>query len=226
MGRKIFVSYKYADSDVENLNYYTNSTARDYVTEFENILDNSDHIYKGEKNDEDLSYLSDDSIWESLRNRIFDSSVTVIFISPKMRETWKKDRDQWIPWEISYSLKETCRKNSNGDPVTSHSNALLAVVLPDSNGSYDYFVRDNSCCNSGCRTILTCNAFTIIKENMFNKKQPDTSECTEGSTIWHGYSSYISTVKWADFKSNYNRYINQACEIQQDINSYNIRKEV
>ena len=46
-----------------------------------------------------------------------------------MRETWKKDRDQWIPWEVSYSLKETSRKNKNGDSVTSHSNAMLAVVI-------------------------------------------------------------------------------------------------
>lgn len=226
MGRKIFVSYKYADSNVENLTYYLNSTVKDYVTEFQNILDHSDHIYKGEGEDEDLSYLDDDTIWEKLRNRIYDSTVTVIFISPEMRETWKQDRDQWIPWEISYSLKETSRKNSNGEPVISHSNALLAVVLPDASGSYDYFVRDNSCCGSHCRTIFRDNAFRIICENMFNIKQPDTSICSDGRTIWHGDSSYISIVKWSDFKSNYNKYINQACDIQADIDSYDIRKEV
>ena len=44
MGRKIFVSYKYEDYDVKNLNYWTNSKVRDYVTEFENVLDSTDHI--------------------------------------------------------------------------------------------------------------------------------------------------------------------------------------
>ena len=58
MGRKIFVSYKYADYDVKNLNYWTNSKVRDYVTEFEKILDSTDHIYKGESDDEDLNFKS------------------------------------------------------------------------------------------------------------------------------------------------------------------------
>ena len=39
MGKKIFVSYKYADDQVENLSVDQNSTVRDYVTEFEEKLD-------------------------------------------------------------------------------------------------------------------------------------------------------------------------------------------
>ena len=38
MGKKIFVSYKYADSNVKNLNYYLNSTVRNYVDYLENLL--------------------------------------------------------------------------------------------------------------------------------------------------------------------------------------------
>lgn len=110
MGKKIFVSYKYGDDQVENLSYYENSTVRDYVTKFEDVLDSSDNIYKGESDGEDLSILSDDTIWEKLKDRIYDSSVTVIFISPGMKENWKLERDQWIPWEISYSLKEVLEK--------------------------------------------------------------------------------------------------------------------
>ena len=79
MGKKIFVSYKFADDRVENLSLYRNSTVRDYVTRFEEILDPSDNIYKGESDGEDLSSLSEETIWKKLKDRIYDSSVTVIF---------------------------------------------------------------------------------------------------------------------------------------------------
>ena len=58
MGHKIFVSYKFADDQVKNLNGQQNSTVRDYVDELENYFDNSSHIYKGESSGEDLSELS------------------------------------------------------------------------------------------------------------------------------------------------------------------------
>ena len=75
MGRKIFVSYKYADDSVENLTSSENSTVRDYVSKFEAKLDSSDHIYKGESDGEDLSNLSEDTIWSKLKDRIYDSMV-------------------------------------------------------------------------------------------------------------------------------------------------------
>ena len=105
MGKKIFVSYKYYDSKVLNLDNQSNSIVRDYVDLFEGMLDYEDDIYKGESDGEDLSELSDETIWEKLKTRIYDSSVTVVFISPGMRENWREERNQWIPWEISYSLK-------------------------------------------------------------------------------------------------------------------------
>ena len=70
MGNKIFVSYKYKDDQVKNLNSYENSIVRDYVDEFERKLDSSDNIYKGESDGEDLSNLSESTIWEKLKDRI------------------------------------------------------------------------------------------------------------------------------------------------------------
>lgn len=62
MGKKIFISYKYADDQVKNLVLGENSTVRDYVDEFEKKVDSSDDIFKGESEGEDLSDLSDDTI--------------------------------------------------------------------------------------------------------------------------------------------------------------------
>lgn len=226
MGKKIFVSYKYADNQVKNLPFHTDSTVRDYVTKFEEILDISDNIYKGESEGEDLSNLPEDTIWEKLKNRIYDSSVTVIFISPGMKENNKKDKEQWIPWEISYSLKEISRKNKNGDSVTSRSNAMLAVVLPDKNGSYSYYLESQHCCKSECTTHHTEKLFSIINKNKFNLKDADKRECDNGSIIWYGESSYIKAVKWDLFISNYNKYIREACERQDSIDKYDIYKDV
>lgn len=66
-----------------------------------------------------------------------------------MKETGKWHRSQWIPWEISFSVRETTRNNR-----TSHRNALLVVILPDKSGSYDYYNKNN--------------LFPILKSNIEN----------------------------------------------------------
>lgn len=227
MGRKIFVSYKYADDSVQSLEWYKNSTVRDYVDRFEEKLEQSDNIYKGEHEGEDLSNLSDDEIWESLKDRIYDSSVTVVFISPNMKE-YGSDRNQWIPWEISYSLKETSRRDKNGNSITSHINGMVAVVLPDENGSYSYYLEKKSCCISGCTTHYTNKLFDILRKNKFNKKNPSKSMCTTiNENVWHeAEPSYIEAVRWDYFISNYASYIDRAIDRRDRADEFNIVKEV
>lgn len=229
MGHKIFVSYKYADSDVKNISghYYPADTVRTYVDKLADyISETSEYIYKGEDDGEDLSKLSDDTIWEKLKDRIYDSTLTIVMISPGMRETWKADRDQWIPWEISYSLKEVSRKNRSGRMVSSFSNAMLAIVLPDKQGSYNYYTYNNNCCQTKCRTLRTDTLFKIMRDNMFNIKSPDADVCNNNSKIYHGDSSYITSVKWEDFVKDSDGYIHKAYDIQSKINQYDITKEV
>ncbi|MEW6625136.1 hypothetical protein BR63_16380 [Thermanaerosceptrum fracticalcis] len=228
MGRKIFISYKYGDSDVQHIkgNWWETNTVRDYVDVIESSIDSSDHIYKGESDGEDLSQLSEDTIWSKLRDRIYDSSLTLVMISKGMKELWKPDKDQWIPREISYSLKETSRINSSGVAVTSKTNAMLAVIVPDRNNSYTYYTYNKTCCSSGCRVLKTNQLFDILKKNMFNQKDPSTKDCDDGSKVYYGDSSYITSVKWDDFIKDMDTYIDKAYEIQDNIDSYNITKEV
>ena len=219
MGKKIFISYKYADQDVAPLPGHYWTTVRSYVDELEYYFDRTDHIYKGESDDEDLSWLSEDAIWEKLKDRIYDSSVTIVMISPNMRERNKMDRSQWIPWEVSFSLKETTRNDQ-----TSHTNAMLAIVLPDRYGSYDYYLTHENC---GSTTHHTDRLFDIIRKNKFNILHPNKHLCSQcGCYHYYGNYSYIEAVKWCDFISNPNLYINKAVERKENKDSYNITKEV
>ena len=229
MGHKIFVSYKYHDPNVKKItsDFFHTDIVRDYVDKLEEyITEYSDNIYKGESDGEDLSKLSEDTIWEKLKNRIFDSTLTIVLVSEGMKEKYKVEKEQWIPWEISYSLKETSRKNSSGKSITSYSNAMIALVLPNLQGRYDYYLVDNNCCSAKCRSLDTNFLFKIMKKNMFNKKSPNTRVCENDSKIFSGEHSYILSVKWEDFIKEPNEYIERAFKIQSLIDEYEITKDI
>jgi hypothetical protein len=134
----------------------------------------------------------------------------------------KPEKDQWIPWEVSYSLKEQTREKQN-----SKTNAVLAVVLPDEHNSYEYFITNNICPYCNCRSLNTSILFHILQENMFNKKSPIFSDCNYcGQKIYTGEPSYIRSVKWDDLINNINSYIDIALKIRANINEYEIRKNL
>jgi hypothetical protein len=210
MGRKIFVSYKYADNDVQKItnDYWVQDTVRDYVDKLEGLIGRND-IYKGEHAGEDQSKFKEDTIWEHLKNKIFDSSVTIVLISKNMKEIWYKDEEQWIYQEISYSLKELTRTSADGKKENkSLSNAIICVVLPDQYGRYDYYYRNTYYTQSYNDNIT----FQIIAKNRSNKKRNFDED-------------YIVTVKWNEFINRYQSYIDLAVDKQRRINEFNITKE-
>jgi len=222
MGKKIFISYKYGDSLVmklPNVPSDEETTARHYVDEIQEMIEKGgDHINKGEDDGEDMSTLADSTIGSKLGDKIFDSTVTIVLISKGMK-TNEPEHEQWIPWEVSYSLREQSRNGQN-----SKMNAVLALVLPDEDGSYEYFITYDQKC--GSNTFYTPFLFNILKDNMFNVKNPETCHCN-GKIIYSGYSSYIHSVKWEDFvKDGMNKYIDIAVSIYNKRNDYEIRKNL
>ena len=156
MAQKVFTSYKYWDTNVATLydSHYSclfePTKVRDYVTRFQTAATQQGIVInKGETDGEDMSRLTESTIRVKLWNRIYDSTVTVVFISPNMREWEKPENQQWIPREISYSLREQSRSDR-----TSYPNSLVFVILPDRSGHYDYF-----------RSMYH---FTIVAENINN----------------------------------------------------------
>ncbi|MDD3607481.1 MAG: TIR domain-containing protein [Candidatus Moranbacteria bacterium] len=223
---KIFISYKYGDKyvrqndsydythwllEAENGNYLT---VRDYVTHLmEKVL--TDHTNKAEKDDEDLSHLTEETIQQKLYDRIYDSTVTIIILSKNMKES-KAESLQWIPREVSYSLK-----NKTRDDRTSYTNGILAVALPDENNSYDYAVIKKDC---GVRSWQTWSFFDIISSHMFNRIDKNINACNECSGHHSGYDhSYIHPVKWDDFTNNHNLYINRVLGFKDRLTEFEIR---
>lgn len=227
MGRKVFVSYKYSDSQVQDLNIYEDSffgrikvqtTARHYVDKLTDILEGDDHIYKGEDDDESMESLADSTIGSKLGDKIFNSSVTIVLISKGMKNPFLPESEQWIPWEISYSLKQQDRQGQK-----SKTNGVMALVLPDEIGSYSYYITSDPECD--CRMLNTGILFTILSANMFNVKSPNRTVCN-GKWIYHGDYSYIDSVKWSDFVVKPSKYIDKAIELRDRKDEFELRKNI
>lgn len=226
MARRIFVSYKYADTLVEQLpdglNQY--GTARDYVDLIMQTLAEIE-IYNGEAGDNDLSQFTDETIKTHLKYLIRHSSITIVLVSKGMKDTSKSEKEQWIPWEIQYSLTRRAygkrRSNRNG---------ILAVLLPDENGSYDYYFEYSNCLYCNTRTHKIGNLFQMLSGNMFNLKNPTINSCpspAHDSTYHVGNAhSYAYQVKWEDFISEPSKYIDVSEIIKQDVDSYTLKKRV
>ena len=81
---------------------------------------------------------------------------------------------------------------------------------------------DNIC---NCRSLNTSFLFQILRENMFNIKEPNRRIC-EGSWVYYGDCSYIQSVKWENFVRNSSIYIDKAIELRDRKNEFNITKKI
>jgi hypothetical protein len=226
-GRKIFISYKYGDTNVQALPDFTGpyelTTARHYVDALQALLDYTDHINKGEKDQESLGEFKDSTIATKLKGKIYDSTMTIVLMSPNMKDYACAEDDQWIPWEVAMSLRELTREGR-----VSGTNAMMAIALPDIYGQYDYAVVDNTCATCHCRTWHTNNFFGIIQRNMFNRKKPNFSGCSahypyDPPQIGANHS-YIYPVKWGDFVQAVDFHIGIASSIHEEIENFELSK--
>lgn len=224
------MSYKYKDVKVAKLQDYfyeevdgrmifnqRMTRVRDYVNLLQEVI-GKDNINLGEKDGESLADFKDSEIQTALKDKIFGSSVTIVMISKGMKEIGKVENEQWIPWEVSYSLKEITRADR-----TSRMNAVLGIVLPDETGNYDWYYTHNSLCNS--ITHHTGQLFGILKNNMFNIKAPTIRECN-GTNISEGECSFIKTETWDNFRTAHKFYIDKAIEIRDKNDEYVIVKTI
>jgi hypothetical protein len=143
--------------------------------------------------------------------------VTIVIISKGMKDMSKNEIDQWIPWELSYSLRIVQRED-----CSSQMNAVLGVVLPDEMGLYDWYYTSNPHCNS--ITHQTGQLFKILRDNMFNILEKEYRECNGTKIHITDEPSFIKTIKWDEFMNgnNFNVYIDKAIEIKDNAELYDV----
>ncbi len=186
MAHKTFISYKYSEA----------RELRDKIIE---ALGDDANYYKGETSDSpDLTDTSTENIKKNLKDMMYDTSVTIVIISPNMKKS------EWIDWEIEYCLKNITRKNR-----TSHTNGVVGVIMKH-NGGYSWFKHSNQN-EDGCLYISydETKVYDIINNNRFNQN-PKVYSCTKCKTVNALTGSYIAYVTEEDFLSDPNKYINNA----------------
>lgn len=186
MAHKTFISYKYSESQ----------DLRDRIIE---AMGDDATYYKGETSDSpDLTDTSTENIKTVLRDMMYDTSVTIVILSPHMKES------KWIDWELEYCLKLETR---NGR--TSQRNGIVAVIQKV-DGDYSWFKYQIEK-PDGCKVnnYYTEKVYDIINNNRFNQDPPQyncqTCKCYDALT-----GSYISFVEEDTFLSDIDRYINNA----------------
>ena len=113
--------------------------------------------------------------------------------------------------------------------ITANGVLSPVIIRPDKQGNYEYALKSNTCCETGCTTYIRDWMFTIIKENLFNRKQANIVNCQNNTRIWHGEYSYIPMVRWDYFKSHVTSLIERAERIKDDYeknDSYNLHLSV
>ncbi len=202
MAHKTFISYKYSEA----------TELRDKIIE---ALGDDATYYKGETSDSpDLTDTSTENIKKNLRDMMYDTSVTIVILSPNMTES------KWIDWEIEYCLKDNTRKGR-----TSHTNGVVAVIQKVE-GGYSWFKTTGTNCHGSSTTSYKMEkVFDIISENHFNSN-PKQWHCDKCKTYDWLDGSYIAFIEEETFLSSPSTYIDNAYnKSENDAAGYDLVKQ-
>ena len=202
MAHKTFISYKY--SEAQNL--------RERIIK---ALGDDASYYKGETSDSpDLTDTSTENIKKNLKDMMYDTSVTIVVISPHIKES------KWIDWEVEYCLKNIKRKNR-----TSHTNGVVGVIMKV-NGGYDWF-KYTTTNSDGCSVTnyYDSKVYDIINNNRYNQN-PKVYACNQCKCVNALTGSYIAFIEEDEFLSNPQKYIDNAYDkSENDADGYNLTKQ-
>lgn len=190
MATNVFVSFRFKDGV-------------DLKEELIELFDSSTEVINRSE-DEDRSEMTEETIRKYLYDKLKNTSVTIIILTPEAvnyRKDWFGEYDDWLYDELRYSLEDRDKNRTNG---------AIALYTDESR---DLLMKSNthSCnvCNeeTSCTTILQFE--NLVRKNMMNIKSEYKAESCED--LYNSEKdSYISLVHFDDFKKDYNKYINVA----------------
>lgn len=199
MAHKTFISYKYSE-------------ARDLRDKIIDALGKDASYYKGETSESpNMDDLKTETIKKNLCDMMYDTSVTIVIISPNMKDS------KWIDWEINYCLRKQTRKGR-----TSQRNGVVGVIMKV-DGSYNW-IKNKHMKEDGC-VVSTYNIsymYDIINNNRHNQF-PQLYSCNRCKCVDWLTGSYISLVEEDEFLNNPQKFIKNAFDkSENDAEGYKI----
>lgn len=203
MAHKTFISYKYSES-VDLRDRIIKAMGED------SIYYQGENGFSPNKSDD-----TEDVIWNYLKDMIWSTTVTIVILSPKMKES------SWMDPEISYSLKKISR-----DGTQSQRNGVVAVIKKENNsyGWFKYYYEGAD--GHGLMGYHENKIFDIISRNRRNQNPPVYC-CDKCRSIDPLTGSFISYVEEDEFLQNIDKYINNAFDkAQNDCRGYIVKPTV
>ena len=202
MVTKIFISFRFSDG-------------KEIKDELVDLFDESTEVINRSE-DVDRSQMSEDTIQEYLYEKLKDTSVTIVLLTPEAvsyRKNWIGNYDDWLYDELRYSLED--RKNNR-------TNGVVAVYTDDAK---DMILESSSHYCSHCQETKSCRTLkffdNLARKNMLNIKQSYKKNlCNDLYDDSH--DSYISLVSLEEFKQDHTKYIDNAKDKRDRLHEFNI----
>ena len=210
---RIFVSYNQNDKDVKSI-CYDFKGLKNYEEDLKTVFINYDQSENLVAERGNPANMTEEEIFAALDREMAGCDVTIVLLSPNMMDSDKPEREQWLPWEIAYSMNPSMRADPNVLP-----NAVLAIAVPDEDGKYDH-VYDKG---SNRNIHLDCMP-PIVRGNMLNIREPKIG--MDGKVVVTDDSNYFPVIKWSYFHANSEHYIDLAVRHRNNAQAYNLVTKV
>ena len=202
MATKVFISFRFSDG-------------KEIKDELVDLFDESTEVINRSE-DVDRSQMSEDTIQEYLYEKLKDTSVTIVLLTPEAvsyRKNWIGNYDDWLYDELRYSLED--RKNNR-------TNGVVAVYTDDAK---DMILESSSHYCSHCQETKSCRTLkffdNLARKNMLNIKQSYKKNlCNDLYDDSH--DSYISLVSLEEFKQDHTKYIDNAKDKRDRLHEFSI----